>query len=101
VHRLLEEAYADAKKLLEQHIDILKALGEALYERETLDAREVNEIIRAVGGPDLIPPDPAPRIPDAKKMEAGSGATSAASEKPAAGEAPDAVPPGGIVPDTA
>ncbi len=60
VHRLLEEAYRDAKALLEKHFDVLKALGDELFERETLDAAEVNAIIRRVGGEDIIPPDPEP-----------------------------------------
>ena len=58
VHRFLEEAYRDAKALLEKHFDVLKALGDELFERETLDAAEVNAIIRKVGGDDLAPADP-------------------------------------------
>ena len=101
VHRLLEEAYADAKKLLEEHVNILKALAEELYERETLDAREVNEIIRRVGGEHLVPVD---RIP--KLAETGKRQPAAAGPEPSRGtmedgnDSPEAVPPGGIVPDT-
>ena len=104
VHRLLEEAYRDAKDLLEKHLDVLKALGDALFERETLDVREVNEIIRQVGGDDLVPAQGPPAGPDegvvvaptadevgAQPSEGGSGDS----------DSPDRVPPGGIVPDTA
>jgi len=102
VHRLLEEAYADAKKILEEHIDILKALGEALFERETLDAREVNEIIRTVGGEGLIPPDPEPREKKVEKTPSTSGSSEASDDaEPDSDDASDPVPPGGIVPDTA
>ena len=99
VHRLLDEAYVEAKELLLKHKDILIALSEELYERETLDAREIDEIIRRVGGQDLLPPeeDETPDPPD-------SGAVVAAEEKPVAdtrsGEA-HGMPPGGIAPDPA
>ena len=101
VHRLLEESYTDAKELLEKHIDILKALADALYERETLDAREVNAIIRAVGGEDLIPPDPPMKHADPAKSGAGKeSAETAQDKKTGDGDSPEAVSPGDIVPDT-
>jgi cell division protease FtsH len=101
VHRLLEEAYADAKKILEEHTDILKALAEELFERETLDAREVNAIIRRVGGENLIPPDPAPRTAETEKQTATGGVIPESKDgRSRNDDSPEAVPPGGIVPDT-
>jgi len=105
VHRLLEEAYRDAKELLAKHLDVLKALGDELFERETLDAAEVNAIIRRVGGEGLIPPDPEPKpacpqevTPDAAGEVGAEGEN--AADKPDDDGSPDRVSSGGIVPDT-
>ncbi|MCC6793553.1 MAG: ATP-dependent zinc metalloprotease FtsH [Candidatus Hydrogenedentes bacterium] len=56
IHKLLEEAYGDAKKMLLEHKDILIALSEELFERETLDADEIDDLIRKHGGAHLLPP---------------------------------------------
>jgi cell division protease FtsH len=58
VHRFIDEAYRDARALLEKHRPVLDALSDALYERETLDADEIDAIIEQVGGPGLLPPKP-------------------------------------------
>ncbi|HOV73818.1 MAG TPA: ATP-dependent zinc metalloprotease FtsH [Candidatus Hydrogenedentes bacterium] len=58
IHRLLNDAYADAKDLILKNRPILDALAQELYEKETLEADEIDEIIRANGGQDLIPPPP-------------------------------------------
>jgi len=55
IHSICEEAYRDARDLLRTHMPVLKALADALVERETLDAVEIDAIINAVGGPDLLP----------------------------------------------
>ena len=55
VHRLCAEGYNDAKAILEKYIDILHALAHELFERETLDAAEIDAIIERVGGPDVLP----------------------------------------------
>lgn len=54
IHRLLEEAYADAKTVVSKHKEALTALAEALIERETLDADEIDRIIRGAGGEELL-----------------------------------------------
>jgi len=56
VHRLIEEAYRDARDLLTKHRDVLEALSDELYEKETLESDEIDEIIERVGGPGLVPP---------------------------------------------
>ncbi|MBI2434809.1 MAG: cell division protein FtsH, partial [Candidatus Hydrogenedentes bacterium] len=58
VHKILQEAYRDAKEMLVKHEPILRALSEALYDKETLEAEEIDRIIREHGGADLIPPRP-------------------------------------------
>ncbi len=55
VHGILEEAYSDALNMLRTHEPILRALAEALFDRETLEANEIDAIIREHGGADLLP----------------------------------------------
>ena len=55
IHHICEDAYRDARDLLQTHMPVLKALADALVERETLDAVEIDAIINEVGGPDLLP----------------------------------------------
>jgi len=45
VHRLIEEAYHDAKDFLERNWEQVEALAEALLQRETLTAEEIKEIL--------------------------------------------------------
>ena len=54
IHTFLEEAYEDARKIVSDHKGILEALAEALFERETLEAEEIDDIIRKHGGADLL-----------------------------------------------
>jgi cell division protease FtsH len=58
IHRLLKEAYADAKIIVLKHRDVLDVLAQELMERETLEGDEIDEIIRDRGGADLVPPKP-------------------------------------------
>ena len=46
VKRLVMENYERSKKLLKDNINTLKALAEALLEKEVLNGQEVDEIIR-------------------------------------------------------
>ena len=101
VHRLLEEAYRDAKDLLEKHVDVLKALGDELFERETLDALEVDAIIRRVGGEDLIPPLPeSTDEPEKEQPDEEPPAADTTEDGSKNDDSSDPVPPGDIVPDT-
>jgi cell division protease FtsH len=71
VHQLLEEAYKEAKATLLEHKDLLIALSEALYERETLSRDEVFDIIKKHGKEHIIPQPrkkletPKPKLPPA------------------------------------
>jgi cell division protease FtsH len=56
VKRIVDEAYLRAKKILEDRIDILHRIANALLERETLDAAEIKIILE--GG--VLPPLPTP-----------------------------------------
>jgi cell division protease FtsH len=46
VKRLVTENYDRTKRLLTEHIHILKALAEALLEKEVLDALEIEKIVQ-------------------------------------------------------
>ncbi|MBZ0259618.1 MAG: cell division protein FtsH, partial [Hyphomicrobiales bacterium] len=68
IHKLLEEAYADARKIVNEHKEILIAIAEELFERETLDTEEIDEIIRGAGGKDLMPlRGPKKNVPPTRK----------------------------------
>ena len=95
-HRFLEDAYTDSKEMLTQHKDLLVAIAEDLYERETLDADEIDDIIRRNGKADLIPPRSEPAATPPSKP-------AAAVPPPVPSDAPGVGPmgPGEIVPGTA
>ena len=46
VRRLVDEGYASAYKILDEHHDVMHAMAAALLERETLDAVEIELIIQ-------------------------------------------------------
>ncbi|HAY05942.1 MAG TPA: cell division protein FtsH, partial [Hyphomonas sp.] len=74
IHKTLEDAYSDAKKILIEHKNILIALSEELYERETLDAEEIEQIFLKNGAEHLLPvkkesPPPPPYKPSGKASE--------------------------------
>ncbi|NIA14823.1 MAG: ATP-dependent zinc metalloprotease FtsH [Nitrospiraceae bacterium] len=102
IHLLLKEAYADAIRTVTEHRDILEALAEELVERETLEASQIDDIIRDKGGDDLIPPPPpAEKKPEPFEpvpVEANEPATETVTEigkaKPQPGQ-------GDVVPGTA
>jgi cell division protease FtsH len=56
VKRIVDESYERAKRILEERIDILHRIANALLERETLDAAEIKVIL--AGG--TLEPLPAP-----------------------------------------
>jgi len=99
VHRILEEAYNEARELLQKHKNILVAVAEALYERETLEMREIDAIIRENGGADLLPP-PKEDTPEEPPAQGGQVAEAEVPADEAEDETRD-LPPGDIVPGTA
>ena len=46
VRRLVDEAYADAKRVIEENRAKLEELAKALLEKETMDGREVEQMVR-------------------------------------------------------
>ena len=55
VKRLVTENYERAKRMLTEHMGILKALAEALLEKEVLDAPEIDQIIQQGSLPQTVP----------------------------------------------
>ena len=45
VRKLIDASYAQAKKLLEENVDILHAMAEALMKHETIDAMQVDDLM--------------------------------------------------------
>jgi cell division protease FtsH len=99
IHRMLEEAYKDTVEMLKTHENILRALGDALFERETLASDEIDAIIRENGGGDFLPARPKPREKDPGQGTPVADAPALKPLPPGAPPVPDL--PGGIVPDTA
>ena len=79
IRRLIDEAGATARAILEEHRDDLETLGEALLEYETLSGDEVKALLR---GESIVRPeeDEAPKGP-------GRGASVPASGRKAKGHA--------------
>ena len=98
VHKLLDDAYGDVKQMMLDHKEILVALAEALYERETLEAEEIDEIIRAHGGEHLLPPKPEREQLVPGKKEGGVVSPSPGGEME---EDTSGLEPGDPVPDGA
>ena len=47
VRRIVDEAYETAKRILQEHEDLLHKIAETLVEKETLDGKEIDAIIEA------------------------------------------------------
>jgi cell division protease FtsH len=61
IKNLVVSAYEQAKGVLTRRRDQLQALAQALLEKETLDAREIDNIL-GVPGPEETSPDTAPSL---------------------------------------
>jgi cell division protease FtsH len=55
VKRLVVENYERAKRMLTEHMGILKALAEALLEKEVLEGSEIDRIIQQGSLPQAVP----------------------------------------------
>ncbi len=67
IRSIIDRNYERAKKILEENLDKLHAMSEALMQHETIDAEQINAIME---GRELPPPPPAKL---AKKPEGGEG----------------------------
>ncbi len=55
IKRLVTENYERAKRMLTEHMHTLRALAEALLEKEVLDAPEIDQIIQQGAVPQTVP----------------------------------------------
>ena len=46
VREILDKAYAEARKILKEHRDLLDRVAEVLLEKETLDTKELQELVK-------------------------------------------------------
>ncbi|HUR56462.1 MAG TPA: ATP-dependent zinc metalloprotease FtsH [Opitutaceae bacterium] len=60
IHRIIEEQYVRAKKIIEEHRPALEKIAEALIEHETLDGKHVLEILQfgEIRSPIIVTPPP-------------------------------------------
>ncbi len=101
VHRILEEAYKEARELLENNLGVLDALTEALYEKETLEAQEIDDIIRKYGGENILPPEkdiPGPLYTEAAGVSGPNDAETSTSSTMQSEQTP--VNDGNLPPDS-
>ena len=94
IHNLVLNAYARAKSVLTEHLDVLHKLAERLIEKETLMGAELDELIREVR-PDIdLPEKPAdteePAEEPAPSAKPDAETTPAADSGPEEAEAPPA-----------
>ena len=87
VRRIVDEAYTDAKRILDSKWDAVERVAESLIKHETLDADEVHKLIRGE-------PLGKPSVSDLLAREAPEAAKPSEA-KPSEGEEPD-LPPGAL-----
>jgi cell division protease FtsH len=96
IHKLLKDAYAEAKDLVIKHRTVLDALADELVERETLEADDIDRIINKSGGAGLIP-TPKQRKKQEPREPKSVVVAPVPKERPDVGD----VQPGDMVPGTA
>jgi cell division protease FtsH len=69
VRRIIDEQYALARSLIEEHSDKMHAMAKALLEWETIDAEQIEDIM--AGKPPRPPKDFTPRNPPAGGGDGG------------------------------
>ncbi|MCK5863393.1 MAG: ATP-dependent zinc metalloprotease FtsH [Candidatus Hydrogenedentes bacterium] len=69
IHRICEDSYKDSYEMLKKYEHVLKALADTLYERETLDADEIDVVIVDAAGPGVLPDRPKPPVPEEDKEQ--------------------------------
>ena len=82
VRRIIDEQYALARRLIEEHSEHMHVMAKALLEWETIDSDQLDDIM--AGKPPRPPKDWSPRVPPASSSDTGSGGTPAVN--------PDAAP---------
>jgi cell division protease FtsH len=86
IKRILDEAFAAARTVLEANTDLLKTIAEALLERETLDAEEIKLLARGEKLPPLRSAEPVEVLPEASDAEEAKPAASRPAQDTGGGE---------------
>jgi cell division protease FtsH len=90
IHRIIAEAEETARKVLTEHSDELELLAKALLEYETLDANEVNKVIR---GEDIDRSEPGePAQPAGRRASVPTSGRASGKNKPSGGWEPEPQP---------
>ncbi len=76
VKRIIQEAYDRGRRLLEDNVDVLHSIAEALLDHETLTNAEVDLILRG----EELPPPPNGAAAKSTKDDSGSGGESGGEE---------------------
>jgi len=73
IKRIVDESYERARKILEERIDILHRMANALLERETLDSKEIALVLEGRTLPPLVLPSSAPRASESSPEHRSEG----------------------------
>jgi cell division protease FtsH len=75
IRRIIDEQYALARRLIEEHRDKVEAMAKALLEWETIDSEQIDDII---AGKPPRPPKSSTAAPPASGKSTGGGVEGAA-----------------------
>jgi cell division protease FtsH len=85
----VSENYALAKQLIEDNRELLDRIAEALLERETIEAKDIQLLVAG----EQLPPLPPPEVSEA--TAAPAAATSDSKDRPSRDKLPDPEPVAG------
>ena len=86
IKRILDEAFAAARTVLENNTDLLETIAEALLERETLDGDEIKLLARGEELPPVRSAEPVEEPPEAADAEEAKPAASRPAQDTGGGE---------------
>jgi cell division protease FtsH len=79
VRRIIEENYQRAYQLLNDNVEILHAMAQALLEKETIDIKDINQILAALK-PELIPASEDAARPEPAEISNATAAETRSSD---------------------
>jgi cell division protease FtsH len=85
IHRIVDEAHEEARKILEAHIDDLHIVARGLLEYETLSGEEIKDLLRGKAPVREFTPEPATRPASASAVPAAGRGKKAPKPAPDTG----------------